>query len=59
MPHPISDFNGDLDTSQNDLELDPVLYKSANDRRKLEDYLEEKRLKEFLADDYDFDIDDD
>jgi hypothetical protein len=59
MPHSISDFNEDLDTSLNDLEIDPVLRKSADGRRKLEDYLEEKRLKEFLADDYDFDIDDD
>ena len=59
MPHSISYFMEDLDTNQDDLELDPILSKSVDSRRRLEDYLEEKRLKEFLADDYDFDIDND
>jgi hypothetical protein len=34
----------------------PVRHPS-RDRRKLEEYLEQKRLKQYLQDDYDYDLD--
>lgn len=41
------------DSSQEDY---PVRHPSRS-RRKLEEYMEQKRLKQFLQDDYDYDLD--
>lgn len=51
-----TDFD-DLYANDNDAEFQHR--KNIDSRRKLEEYLEEKRLREFLDDDYDSYIDDD
>ena len=58
MQHSISESDFDhIYANDNDVEFQHR--KDIDSRRKLEEYLEEKRLREFLEDDYDYYFDED
>lgn len=56
MQHHLSDY--DADYMDDDNQRDYQLRKPNHSRRRLEEYMEQKRLKRYLEEDYDYDLDD-